>query len=89
MCDRARSANDLDSKKRIFVDVGCGRELSDDVFPVGIHLIREHHWQGSLHSLTKLETINLDYDLAVRSDVDECIRRINLGRLLWHPRFLS
>src|SRR6185503_20708289 len=86
--NRTRAADELNSKKWIFVDVGCRRELADDVVPVSIHLIREYHRQGSLHSLAKLETVNVDSNLAVRANVDERVRRIDLGRLSRHPCLL-
>src|SRR5205085_5174029 len=87
MRNRTGSPNHLDAKHRIFVNVGCGREIGDNVCPVGIEFIREYQWQSRLYPLTKLETINLDHDFAIGPDIDECIRWINFG-LGWRLRAL-
>ncbi len=87
MRDRTGAANHLNAENRILVDIGGRRELGDDLGPVGVHLIGQDHGQGSVNSLTELQPVHLDNDLAVRPDVNERIGRI--GRVGLRRRRLA
>ena len=80
MCDRTRTANHLNTKDRIFIDLRCGSQLGNYLRPVGVHLISEDHRERSLNPLAKFETIDLNHNFSVRPDVHERIGRINLRR---------
>src|SRR5881397_1418369 len=82
--DRSRPADHLNASDWISVDVGCRREFCDYLRPVRVHLIGEEHGQLRMDALAELEPVDLDDDLAVRSNVDEGIRWINLGVLCAH-----
>src|SRR6185369_16141323 len=82
MRNRTRSTDHLNSKSRILVNVRGRCELRDHVGPLSIHLIGKKHRQSSLNSLSKLEPVDLNHDLAVRSDIDERVRWIDLRRRL-------
>src|SRR6266850_1692944 len=69
--DGTRAADHLNSENRILVDISRRSKLSDYSRPIGVHLIGENHRERSVHSLTELETINLNYDLAIRPDVNK------------------
>ena len=59
-------------------DISGGRELRDDLRPVGVHFVSQNHRQGSVHSLTELQPVHRDEDLAIGPDLDEGVRRVVL-----------
>ena len=82
--DRSRPADHLNASNWIPVDVLCRGKFCDYLRPVSVHLVGEQHRQGRMDALAELEPVDLDDDFAVRSNVDEGIRWINLGVLRRH-----
>src|SRR6185503_20152947 len=71
MRDRSRSADHLNTKHRILVNVRRRREFANNPGPVGIHLVGKNHRQRSLHTLSKLEPVNCDHNVAVATHVNK------------------
>src|SRR5437867_1969461 len=82
MRDRTRATNELNAEKRILVRIGGGRKFRNDLGPVGVHFVSQDHRQRSVYALAELKTIYLNNNLAVRSDLNKSIRRIDFWRRL-------
>src|SRR5436190_21062523 len=85
MRDRAGATDHLNPENRILVNFAGWSEFWQDLRPISIQLIGEHHRQRSLHSLTKLEAVNRDQNFSVRLHVHKGIWWIDLWRRPLRP----